>query len=178
MEKSSAKEKHHEKLLTGMKMNRTYKLDSIDINILSQLQRNGKVSNIILSDLVGLSPSPCLKRVKRLEQLGYIQSYHAHVDLTKIAEITMVFTEVTLDIHTQESFRNFEMDLQACPELVECHAISGGLDYICKFVVKNITHYQFIIDNLLDKNRFIKHYYSYVVTHSPINKSLDIKHLL
>ncbi len=159
-------------------MKGNHKLDSIDINILSQLQRNGKISNIMLSDLVGLSPSPCLKRVKRLEELGFIQSYHARINLAKVADITTIFTQVTLKDHTQESFRAFEMDLQACPELVECHSIGGGFDYICKFMVKNITHYQFVIENLLEKNRMIKQYYTYVVTHSPIIKSLDIKQVI
>ena len=73
------------------------KLDRIDINILSQLQRNGRITNIDLAKAVSLSPSPCLLRVKRLEEAGYILSYNARIDLAKLGETITVFTEVTLD---------------------------------------------------------------------------------
>ena len=78
------------------------KLDRIDLNILSQLQRNGRITNIDLAKAVALSPSPCLLRVKRLEEAGYIVSYNARIDLAKLGETITVFTEVTLNDHHRE----------------------------------------------------------------------------
>ncbi|MGN6093502.1 MAG: Lrp/AsnC family transcriptional regulator, partial [Luteibacter jiangsuensis] len=84
------------------------KLDRIDIRILSHLQCNGRVTNVDLADAVGLSPSPCLIRVKRLEKAGYVTGYGAHVQLEKLGDVQMVFTQVTLSDHRREDFAKFE----------------------------------------------------------------------
>jgi DNA-binding Lrp family transcriptional regulator len=81
------------------------KLDRIDLKILAKLQQAGRVTNVELADAVGLSPSPCLTRVKRLEQAGYITGYGAHLNLGKLGEFLTVFTEVTLSEHRRGDFR-------------------------------------------------------------------------
>ena len=122
---------------------RTVKLDRIDINILSQLQRNGRITNIKLANAVSLSPSPCLLRVKRLEESGYITSYNAHVDIGKLGETIMV---------------------------IECHLISGGYDYLLKFLTRGVAHYQAVMESILEREIGVAKYFSFIVIKTPFQK--------
>lgn len=146
------------------------KLDRIDINILAELQRNGRITNTDLADAVALSPSPCLARVKRLEKNGYIVSYNATVALKKLGETSTVFTEVTLEDHHMEDFARFERRIQTIDEVIECHLISGGYDYLLKFTTRGIVHYQQLMEDILVKDFGIAKYFSYVVLKSPVVK--------
>lgn len=148
----------------------TAKLDRIDLNILAQLQRNGRMSNVDLADLVGLSPSPCLQRTKRLEAAGYITGYSAQIDLVKLGDILMVFTEMTLSDHRRSDFARFEAAVASIDEIIECHLVSGGYDYLLKFVTRSVTHYQSVIEAMLDRGIGIEKYFSYIVIKSPIMK--------
>jgi DNA-binding Lrp family transcriptional regulator len=148
----------------------TAKLDRIDLNILAQLQRNGRMSNVDLADLVGLSPSPCLQRTKRLEAAGYITGYSAQIDLAKLGDILMVFTEMTLSDHRRSDFARFEAAVASIDEIIECHLVSGGYDYLLKFVTRSVTHYQSVIEAMLDRGIGIEKYFSYIVIKSPIMK--------
>lgn len=145
------------------------KLDRLDIRILAELQKNGRISNVDLADQVGLSPSPTLKRVKKLETAGYITAYTAQVDLAQLGEYVTVFTEFTLNQHYRKNFHEFEKILTKLPEVIECHLISGGYDYLVKFVVKNISHYQEVIDELLRNEKMVGEYFSYIVIKTPVN---------
>lgn len=147
-----------------------FKLDRIDINILAELQRNGRITNTDLSEAVALSPSPCLARVKRLEKQGYIVGYNAHIALEKLGETSTVFTEVTLGDHHREDFQNFERHIRNVDEVIEVHLISGGYDYLIKFVTRGIVHYQQIMEEILEKDFGIAKYFSYVVLKSPVVK--------
>ncbi|WP_319534374.1 Lrp/AsnC family transcriptional regulator [uncultured Vibrio sp.] len=151
-------------------MNSEMRLDRIDINILTQLQKNGRMTNVKLADAVGLSASPCLQRVKRLEQCGFIKNYKAFLNITKITEYVTVYTEVYLNGHKREDFIKFESSMKNVDEVMECHLISGGYDYLVRFVTRNITHYQEIIEKLVDSNIGISKYFSYVVIKSPVVK--------
>lgn len=146
------------------------KLDRIDINILAQLQRNGRISNIDLAKSVALSPSPCLLRVKRLEFAGYITSYNARIDLSKLGETITVFTEVTLNDHHREDFTKFETAIRAIDEVIECHLVSGGYDYLLKFLTRGVAHYQSVIEDILVRDIGVAKYFSYIVIKSPIEK--------
>ncbi len=146
------------------------KLDRIDLNILAGLQRDGRVTNIELADSVSLSPSPCLMRVKRLEKAGYIIGYNAHIDLSKLGEIVTVFTEITLGRHHPEDFARFEAGIRSVDEMIECHLISGGYDYLLKFVTGGIAHYQSIIEKIAEGNIGIAKYFSYIAIKSPTVK--------
>jgi DNA-binding Lrp family transcriptional regulator len=145
-------------------------LDRIDINILAELQRNGRITNTDLSEAVALSPSPCLARVKRLEKQGYIVGYNAHIALEKLGETSTVFTEVTLGDHHREDFQNFERHIRNVDEVIEVHLISGGYDYLIKFVTRGIVHYQQIMEEILEQDFGIAKYFSYVVLKSPVVK--------
>lgn len=146
------------------------KLDRIDLKILSQLQRSGRITNVELADAVGLSPSPCLTRVKRLEKAGYITGYGAQVDLQKLGEFITVFTEITLADHRITDFSLFESRIRNIDEIVECHLVSGGYDYLLKFVARGVAHYQSIIEDMLEGNLGIEKYFSYIVIKSPFVK--------
>lgn len=146
------------------------KLDRLDLRILSKLQQNGRMTNVDLAEAVGLSPSPCLARVKRLEQSGYILGYGAQVQLEKLGETVTVFTEVTLADHHREDFVRFEAAIRSVDEVIECHLVSGGYDYLLKFITRGVSHYQSIIEELLDRNIGIDKYFSYIVIKSPFVK--------
>lgn len=146
------------------------KLDRIDLKILAQLQRTGRITNVELADLVGLSPSPCLTRVKRLESAGYITGYLAEINLRKLGEFLTVFTEVTLTEHRSGDFSRFESRIRNIDEIVECHLVSGGYDYLLKFVTRGVAHYQSIIEAMLEGGYGIEKYFSYVVIKSPFIK--------
>jgi DNA-binding Lrp family transcriptional regulator len=146
------------------------KLDRIDLRILAQLQSNGRLTNVELARRVGLSASPCLIRVKRLEKSGYITSYGAQINLQKIGSLLTVFTEVTLADHRRDDFSRFESHIQKIPSVVECHLVSGGYDYLLKFMTRSVDHYQGVVEALLDSNIGIEKYFSYIVIKSPIIK--------
>src|ERR1700683_5509006 len=99
------------------------KLDRIDINILAKLQKNSQLTNVELAGAVGLSPSPCLSRVKRLEKTGYITSYNARLDLSKLVDHITVFVQVTLNDHRREDFIKFEAAIRRYDTLQECHLV-------------------------------------------------------
>lgn len=146
------------------------KLDRIDLKILANLQRSGRISNVELSDAVGLSPSPCLTRVKRLETAGYITGYGAQVNLKKLGEFLTIFTEVTLAEHRRGDFSRFEAKIARVDEILECHMVSGGYDYLLKFVARGVSHYQELIEGMLEGDYGIEKYFSYVVIKSPFVK--------
>lgn len=151
-------------------MNPAAKLDRLDLRILCQLQQNGRITNVDLADAVGLSPSPCLIRVKRLEQAGYIAGYGAHIRLEKLGDTLTVFTEVTLADHRREDFTRFESSIRGVDEILECHLVSGGYDYLLRFTTRGVNHYQAVVEDLLERNIGIEKYFSYIVIKSPFIK--------
>ena len=175
MPASPARPRHaaeHDRQVThdSCAMSEAPKLDRIDLRILAHLQKNGRITNVELADAVGLSPSPCLIRVKRLEKTGYITGYGAHIRLEKLGDTQIVFTEVTLQDHRREDFARFEAAIRGIDEIVECHLVSGGYDYLLKFVTRGVNHYQSIIEGLLERDVGIEKYFSYIVIKSPFIK--------
>ena len=155
------------------------KLDRIDINILAQLQQNSQITNLALAEAVNLSPSPCLARVKRLEKAGYIVSYNARLNLSKLVDHIVVFTEVTLEDHRRNDFVRFETTLKRYAALQECHLVSGGYDYILKFTARNVFHYQQLMEDILSQDIGIAKYFSYIVIKTVyVRDSVAIKDLL
>ena len=146
------------------------KLDRIDVKILTRLQEQGRLSNVDLAEAVGLSPSPCLQRTKRLESAGYIRGYGAQLNLVKFGELVLVFTEMTLNDHRISDFNRFETAVAAMDEVVECHLVSGGYDYLVKFVTRSVAHYQSVIEGMLDSGLGIEKYFSYIVIKTPVQK--------
>lgn len=146
------------------------KLDRIDLRILGQLQKNGRITNVDLAAAVNLSPSPCLIRVKRLEQAGYITGYAAQLDLARLGDTLTVFTEITLANHLRQDFARFETAIAKVDEIIECHLVSGGYDYLLKFVTRGVNHYQELMEELAERSIGIEKYFSYIVLKSPFIK--------
>lgn len=147
------------------------KLDRIDIKILYELQKNGRITNVELAELVALSPSPCLMRVKKLQSEGYIGGYSAQVNIGKLGQTLTVFTEITLKNHRQIDFARFLAAIEKVDNVIECHLVSGGYDYLLKFVTAGIGEYQTIMERLTDMDVGIDKYFSFVVLKSPIVKA-------
>ena len=146
------------------------KLDELDIKILAALQREGRMTKLKLAETINLSPTPCWERLRRLEQAGVISGYHARLNLEKLARATMVLVEVTLKRHQHADFQRFEAAIRDVPEIVECYATGGGLDYVLKIVARDVDAYQRLIDRLLIDDVGIDRYFTYIVT-KPVKKS-------
>lgn len=151
----------------------TVKLDETDLKILAALQREGRMTKVKLAEAVNLSPTPCWERLRRLEQAGVISGYHARVNLGKLTRAILVLVEVTLKRHRQEDFDRFEAAVRATPEIVECHATGGGIDYILKVIAPDVDAYQRLIDRLLVEDVGIDRYFTYIVT-KPIKESAGV----
>jgi Lrp/AsnC family transcriptional regulator, regulator of ectoine-degradation genes len=149
------------------------KLDEIDIRILAALQRDGRMTKLRLAETVSLSPTPCWERLRRLEAEGIIAGYQAVIDLDRLARATTVLVEVTLKRHQHEDFGRFETAIQEIPEIVECHATGGGIDYMLKIVVADIDRYQRLIDGLLVADIGIDRYFTYIVT-KPVKRAAPL----
>lgn len=113
-------------------MNKTSWPDRIDRKILTILQRDGRISNLKLAEAVALSPTAVLARVQRLTAAGFILGYEARLDPVKLGAAMLVFVEVLLDRTTPNVFEQFKAAVQAHPEIMECHMVAGGFDYLLK----------------------------------------------
>lgn len=142
------------------------RLDQIDLRILARLQADARMTNQELADAVGLSPSPCLQRVKRLEKAGIITSYHASIDVAKVCRHIDVIAAVTLSSHGFEDFEIFEQMVEDMPFVVECTKVSGPIDYLVRFVCPDIASYQSLSDELLRVGPKIGNLSSYIVLKS------------
>jgi Lrp/AsnC family leucine-responsive transcriptional regulator len=126
-------------------------LDAIDCRLIAELQADARLSNVELADRVGLSPSPCLRRVKRLELEGYIQGYRAVLRRDLVGLGFSVFVGVKIDSHANEPALKFEEAIKAMPEVIACHLVSGEADYLLEVVVPDLEHYQrFLVGKLLN----------------------------
>ncbi|MCF7996478.1 MAG: Lrp/AsnC family transcriptional regulator [Chromatiaceae bacterium] len=118
-------------------------LDRYDRHILEILQAEGRISNQDLADRIGLSPSPCLRRVRALEEVGIIAGYRAMVDAKKLGLSLIAFVSISMDRHTPERFANFDATVSALPEVLECSLITGrDADYQLKVIVRDMEAYQ------------------------------------
>ena len=126
-------------------------LDAIDCRIVAALQSAGRLTNTELADRVGLSPSPCLRRVNRLEREGYIEGYRATVRRDQIGLGLTVFVDVKIEGHANDKAIAFEEAVVAFPEIVACHMVSGEADYLLEVVVPDLEHYSsFLVGKLLE----------------------------
>jgi len=114
-------------------------LDVFDLKILNLLQQDGRLSNVDLANRIGLSPSPCLRRVKRLEAEGVIEGYSAKINRTKIGLGVTVFVAVGLDRHREEEAERFRRVVLKLPQVVSCHAISGEADFLLEIVIADLN---------------------------------------
>jgi Lrp/AsnC family leucine-responsive transcriptional regulator len=130
----------------------TTQLDRYDWQILRILQDNGSISNQELADRIGLSPSPCLRRVRLLEEAGFITGYRALLDAKKLGLSLMALIHISMDQHTPERFDTFEARIADIPEVLECLLITGqSADYQLKVVVKDMDAYQELLLNRITR---------------------------
>ena len=127
-------------------------IDRIDQQILEILQMDGRIANQDLADRIGLSPSPCLRRVRALEESGLITGYRAMLDAKKLGLSLIALVHISMDRHTPERFANFEASVSVLPEVLECLLITGqDADYQIKVAVKDMDHYQTLLLNKLTR---------------------------
>ena len=126
------------------------KLKKIDRHILDEIQKNSRITNLELAEKVGLSPSPCLRRVKQLEEQGYIDEYVARLNQQKLELKLIALIQISMDRHTPERFENFESIVRHYDEVLECYLITGQTaDYLLKVIVPDMEYYQdFLLDRL------------------------------
>jgi DNA-binding Lrp family transcriptional regulator len=117
-----------------------FNLDEIDRRIISELQGDGRMTNVELARRAGISPPPCLRRVRRLEEAGYIQGYHAQTDGQKLGWQISFFVIVGLESQKQAVLDGFESLVASWPEVRECHMIRGGGDFLLKLVARDAAH--------------------------------------
>lgn len=125
-------------------------LDRIDRAILREMQRNGRISNLELADKVGLSPTPCARRVKRLEESGLIDSHVTLLNKQALGLNLTAMVGISMDRHTPDRFENFERSVRDMPEILECLIVTGqSADFLLKVVVRDMQHYeQFLLGQL------------------------------
>ncbi|OHC74145.1 MAG: AsnC family transcriptional regulator [Rhodospirillales bacterium RIFCSPLOWO2_12_FULL_58_28] len=116
------------------------KLDRVDRHILNDLQAHGRITNVELAERAGISPPPCLRRVRALEESGYIHGYHADIDQALLGFKESFFALVGLDSQAQTVLQEFEALAAAWPEARECHMIRGGGDFLLKLVARDKEH--------------------------------------
>ncbi|MEJ1339046.1 MAG: Lrp/AsnC family transcriptional regulator [Candidatus Sedimenticola sp. (ex Thyasira tokunagai)] len=127
-------------------------LDRYDKRILEALQTEGRISNQELAERIGLSQSPCLRRVRALEENGLITGYRAIVDAKKLGLSLLALIHISMDRHTPERFANFDATVTALPEVLECLLITGqDADYQLKVIVKDMEAYQSLLLNKITR---------------------------
>jgi Lrp/AsnC family transcriptional regulator, leucine-responsive regulatory protein len=156
----------------------TIELDRTDCRILQVLQADGRLSNVELAEKIALSPSPCLRRVKRLEQAGVIRSYAALVDPAKVGLGLLAFVRVTLDRKGRNTVDAFRRAVQEWPEVTDCYVMTGDMDFLLKILVEDLEHFsRFIMDRLLKQPGVIDAKSSFALETLKHDTALDLAHL-
>ncbi|MBQ0755554.1 MAG: Lrp/AsnC family transcriptional regulator [Amphritea sp.] len=124
-------------------------LDTFDLSILAALQKDGRLSNRGLAEKIGLSAAPCWRRLKRLEDEGYIQSYTAELAPKKVNLNVIAFALISMDNHHPDTLLSFLTIVEKCPEIQECHSVSGQCDYLLKIITRDMESYEELLNNKL-----------------------------
>ena len=140
-----------------------YKLDERDIQILSILQKEGRITKTALADRLNLSLTPSWDRLQRLEEEGIIESYGARLSSPFLKNFHLVITEVELESHKEGQFNRFEDAILGFDEVLSCWSVGGGLDYILKILVKDVSDYQDFLKRVLKADIGLRRYFSYAV---------------
>ena len=143
------------------------KLDAISERILRELMRDGRISNIVLAERVGLSPSACLRRVQEMERAGIITGFRAVVDRTKLGAGFTAYVAVGLSDHTKLSQEAFERAIARAPEVRECHNVTGTIEYLLRVEVADLAAYKLFHTEILGTLPQVHAITSYVVMASP-----------
>jgi Lrp/AsnC family leucine-responsive transcriptional regulator len=148
------------------------KLDRYDQQILELLQQDARLNNQDLAERIGLSPSPCLRRVRALEESGLIVGYRALLDAKKLGLSLMALIHISMDRHTPERFANFEAAVSVLPEVLECLLITGqDADYQLKVLVRDMDHYQALLLNQITRIEGVTGVHSSFVLRRVVSKT-------
>ncbi|MDF1669520.1 MAG: Lrp/AsnC family transcriptional regulator [Roseovarius sp.] len=142
-------------------------MDQINQNILRELGRDGRISNLDLAEKVGLSPSACLRRVQELEKSGIIKGYRAVLDKAALGTGFVAYASVGLNSHTKASQVAFERAMSIAPEVVECHNITGTVEYLLRIEVADLAAYKSFHTDVVGTLPQVNSITSYVVMGSP-----------
>ena len=147
-------------------------MDTTDQRILAALQRSGRISNQDLAERIGLSPSPCLRRVRALEENGVITGYRAILDAGRLGLSLLALIHISMDRHTPERFANFEAKVSDLPEILECLLITGqDADYQLKVIVRDMEDYQRLLLNRITRIEGVSGVHSRFVMRRVIDKT-------
>ncbi|UKJ06638.1 Lrp/AsnC family transcriptional regulator [Solitalea lacus] len=149
-------------------------LDKIDLHIIKLLQKDGRITNLQLSNEIGLSPAPTLERVRKLENQGYIKSYHASVDEESLGFTVKCFIQITINLNIPDSRNKFIKKINEIDEVVECHHVTGSSDFVVKLVAKDMKSYEKIILEKMSKIEEIGHQSTMMILSSNVKPSLPI----
>jgi Lrp/AsnC family leucine-responsive transcriptional regulator len=138
-------------------------LDKIDLKILAELQRDGRATNPALSERVNLSSTACFHRVRRLQAAGYITGYTALLNPTLLGRAMLVFVEIVLDRTTPDVFDEFAKAVKKRPEILECHMVAGGFDYLVKARVADMAAYRKFLGETLTLLPGVRETHTYAV---------------
>lgn len=138
-------------------------LDKIDFHILRLLQENGRITNLQLSQEIGLSPAPTLERVRKLENNHFIKSYHALVDEEKLGLGIKTFIQVSLDFHQSNTIQLFLDVIKNIKEITECHHVTGQCDFLLKVYVQDIKSYERLIMDKISKINVVKNFQTMMI---------------
>lgn len=143
------------------------KIDHITDKILRELSRDGRISNLMLAEAVGLSPSACLRRVQELERIGVIKGYRARLDPDQTGRAYVVYVAVGLAEHTKAAQLEFERAMQTAPEVAECHNVAGAFEYMLRVEVADLPAYKAFHRDVLGTVPHVRAITSYMVMGSP-----------
>lgn len=153
-------------------------LDRTDLRILDLLQHDGRLSNQEIAERVALSPSPCLRRIKRLEQLGVIRQYVALIDPDRIGLGLLAYVTVKLEKRGKMPMEEFGARVQTWPEVVACYAMTGDMDYLLRVHVEDLGHFsRFVMEQLLKQPGVVDVKSSFALDRIKDTTSLPLRHL-
>lgn len=144
-------------------------IDRIDRRILQELIRDGRQTNLKLAERVGLSASACLRRVQELERSGVIAGYKAVVDSSRLGNGFLAYVTIGLSSHTKDSLRDFEKAIHGCPDVVECHNVTGTFEYLLRVELADIKAYKTFHNDVLGTLPHVSSITSYIVIDTPKN---------
>lgn len=141
----------------------SFHLDKIDLHIIKLLQKDGRITNLHLSNEIGLSPAPTLERVRKLENNGYIKSYHADINEEALGFGIKTFIQITINLNLPDARNNFIRKISEIEEVVECYHVTGESDFLLKVVVKDMRTFEVLVLEKFSKIEEISHQSSMMV---------------
>jgi len=147
-----------------------HRLDKTDLELLGILARQGRLSKSELARRVGLGPTSCWDRIRKLEEAGAITGYRAEISLRSLGPSVTLFVTVELGEHKAQNFDRFEREIARHEEITGCWALGGGYDYLIQVITRDINSYQALMDTVLEQRAGVSRYFSYIVT-KPVKDS-------